>query len=278
MKRILCLFVCLLPAPAQRTVAPTAESVGRARGEDFLNYNLVQSYELGVRFHGVGGNENKYRSDVNYGNGVRLLSSRFSMNSKDGRAAFLDELTIWTQGLGNDPYQSAGLRAQRNGLWRYDLQWRSTAYFNPALAIADGQHGIDTTRRWQDHDLTLLPQSRVKFFLGYSRNSQEGPALSTTNLFDSRDDEFPLMADVDRRQREFRVGNEFRLFGVKFHWMRSWERYEERSALGIAGVQMGNNTADRSSLTSFSRTEPYRGNTPGSVSYTHLTLPTKRIV
>jgi len=59
------------------------------------------------------------------------------------------------------------------------------------------------------------------------------------------------------------VGNEFRLFGVKFHWMRSWERFEERTPLGIGSPQAGNNTSDSASLTSFSRTEPYRGNTPG---------------
>lgn len=263
MKRALCVLINLLPLLAQHTVAPTSEPVGPARGEDYQNYNFVQSYELGVRLHGVGGNEGKYRSDVNYGNGVRLLASRFSMNSKGGRAKLLDELTIWTQGLGNDPYQSAGLRAQKNGLWRYDLQWRSSTYFNPALAIANGQHGIDTTRQWQDHDLTLLPQSRFKFLLGYSHNAQDGPALSTANLFDIRGDEFPLLAEIHRKQREFRVGNEFRVFGVKVHWVRSWERFEESTPLSILGVQTGNNSADRSTLTNFSRTEPYRGDTPG---------------
>ncbi len=264
MRRALCLLACLLPAAsAQRTVAPTAEAVGRARGEDFKNYNLVQSYELGVRSYSVGGNEDKYRSDVNYGNGLRLLASRFSMNSKDGRARYFDELTLWTQGIRNDPYQSAGLRAQKNGWWRYDMLWRSSDYFNPALAIANGQHFIDTTRRLQDHDLTILPQSRFKFFFGYSHNSQKGPALSTSNLFDVRDDEFPLMVDVDRRQREFRVGSEFRILGVRVHWIRSWERYEERTPLRIAGPQAGNSPAERSSLASFSRTEPYSGNTPG---------------
>jgi len=263
MKHLPGFLVFLLPLAAQPPAAPSTETVGRARGEDFGNYNLVQSYELGVRFHGVGGSESKYRSDVNYGNGVRLLASRFSMSSKDGSGKFFDELSIWTQGLGNDPYQSAGLRAHKNHWWRYDMLWRSNAYFNPGLAVAAGQHAMDTERRLQDHEFTMLPQSRLKFLFGFSQSSQQGPALSTTNLFDVRDDEYLLFTDVSRRQREFWVGNEFKVAGIKVHWIRSWERYEEDSPLRTDGLQQGNNTADRAALTRFSRTEPYSGRTPG---------------
>lgn len=258
-----CLLLCVIPAFAQRTVAPTAEPVGRARGEDHGNYNLVQNYELGVRFHGVNGDQGKYRSDVNFGNGLRLLLSRFSLNSKDGRGRLLDELTVWTQGLGGDPYQSAGLRAQLNRWWRYGLMLRSNDYFNPALPVSSGQHQIDTSRRWQDHDLAILPQSRIKFLLGFSRNVQRGPALSTTNMFDTRDDEYPLLAVVNRKQLEYRAGNEFEILGAKVHWLRTWERYEELTPLRIDAIQRGNNPSDQSFLFDLSRREPYRGTTPG---------------
>lgn len=263
MKPTCLLIVCLLPCLAQRPVAPSEEQVGRARGEDFINYNLVQSYEFGYRFHSVGGNEEKYRSDVNYQNGLRLLSSRFSMNSKDGHGRFFDELTISVLGLGNDPYQSANVRAQKNRLWRYDMLWRSNDYYNPALAISDGQHRIDTTRQWQDHDLTIFPQSRFRFFLGYSRNSQQGPALSTTQLLDLLGDKFPLMADINRKQREFRLGNEFQFLGIKVNWMRTWEKFEESSPLRIEAPQPGSDPSIGATLDHFSRTEPYTGSTPG---------------
>lgn len=263
MRRAIGTLAFLLPLAAQQPVAPSTETVGRARGEDFGNYNLVQSYELGVRFHGIGGSESKYRSDVNYRNGMRLFGSRFSMNSKDGHGRLFDELSMWTQGLGNDPYQAAGIRAQKNHWWRYEMLWRSNAYFNPGLAIAGGQHGMDTERRLQDHDITLMPQSRVRFFAGFSQAVQSGPALSTANLFELRDDEYPLFSDIDRRQRGFRLGNEFKVLGVKFNWLRSWERYEESTPLRAGEAQAGNNTGDRATLTSFSRSEPYRGTTPG---------------
>ena len=107
---------------AQPTVAPSTETVGRSRGEDTGNYNVVNSFETGYRFRSVDGNYLKYRSDVNFGNGVRLLGSDLRVNSKDGHGRLFDEIILTTQGLGNDPYQSATLRVQRNTWYRYDLR------------------------------------------------------------------------------------------------------------------------------------------------------------
>jgi hypothetical protein len=51
---------------AQDTVAPTTgESTTSARGENSGDYNVVQSWEFGYRFASVGGDDGKYRSDVN---------------------------------------------------------------------------------------------------------------------------------------------------------------------------------------------------------------------
>ena len=75
------LMAVAAPVLAQTTVAPTNERVGEARGVTIGNYSLLQSWEVGYRMKSVGGNDGKYRSDVNFGNGLRLLSSRLSLNS-----------------------------------------------------------------------------------------------------------------------------------------------------------------------------------------------------
>src|SRR5438067_10123164 len=164
---------------AQPVVAPTPETVGTARGENWNNYNFTNSFETGYRFADITGDRGKYRSDENYRNGVRLLGSSFSANSKDGHGGFFDEILLHTQGLGGDPYESASLRIQKNGLYRYDMLWRLNEYYNPGVAIAFGEHFRNTSHRLHDHDFTLLPQSKVQFRFGYSRNTQDGPALST---------------------------------------------------------------------------------------------------
>ena len=39
---------------------------------------------------------------------------------------------------------------------------------NPSIPLANSAHADDLVRRMQDYDLTLLPESRVRFRLGYS--------------------------------------------------------------------------------------------------------------
>jgi hypothetical protein len=263
-QRILIAAVILLPAAlAQPTVAPTSEPVGATRGDNWSDYNIVDSFETGYRFRTFGGSFDQYRSTVNYGDGIRLLSSFFTMNSKDGHGRFFDEIVLTTQGLGNDPYQNATLRISKNGLYRYDMHWRLNDYFNPGLVTdgAAGQHLLDTEYTTQDHDLTIFPESNLKFFLGYSRGNQNGPAISTIQLFDNRGNEFPLFENVRRVRNEYRVGNEFRVFGVRVNWMRGWEDFKEDSSY-LSGQNAGNNPANPTTLTSFQRNEPIHGTSP----------------
>ncbi len=190
MKRFTLITLFSALCRAQQPVAPTNEPVGPPRGLNLGGYNILQNFETGFRAYDVTGNEGKYRSDVNYRRGMRLLSSGLQINSREGRGKFFDEILLNTQGLGNDPYQSAILRIQKNKLYRYDLTWRLNDYYNPALTIANGQHFMNTQRTWQDQNLTLLPQSNVQFFVGYSRTNQTGPGLSTIQLFDARGNDF----------------------------------------------------------------------------------------
>src|SRR5579864_3080126 len=262
--RIVIAAAILLPvALAQPTVAPTAEPVGATRGDNWSDYNMVDSFETGYRFRTFGGSFDQYRSTVNYGDGIRLLSSFFTMNSKDGHGRFFDEVVLTTQGLGNDPYQNAALRISKIGLYRYDMHWRLNDYFNPGLRTdgAGGQHLLDTEYTTQDQDLTLFPESNLKFFLGYSRGNQNGPAISTVQLFDARGNEFPLFENVRRVRNEYRLGNEFRIFGVRVNWMRGWEDFKEDSNY-LSGPNPGNNPANPTTLNSFQRNEPIHGTSP----------------
>ena len=52
---------------------------------------------------------------------------------------------------------------------------------NPSVASANSPQAYDLVRRMQDYDLTLLPQSRLRFRLGFSHDRDEGPGLFTTD-------------------------------------------------------------------------------------------------
>jgi hypothetical protein len=248
---------------AQPPVAPTTnEPVGNPRGDEVSGYNILNSFELGYRWASVGGDLGMYKSVANYANGIRLLSSSLSVQSKDGHGKFFDHLQLTTSGLGNDPYEFASLSIDKNKWYRYDLVWRQSEYFNPALTISNGQHARDTTRDMQDHDLTIFPQGNIKFFLGYSRNVNNGPALSTVQLFDVRGDEYPTFADIREQQNEYRLGAEGSFMGWRLHVMHGWEDYKQDTASQIFTPQVGNNPNDLNTLTSYRYNEPFHGTSP----------------
>ena len=257
-KRFFWILTVAAALSAQQVVAPTPEPAGPPEGVDSGDYNITNSFETGYRFAEIGGDLGKYRSDVNYRNGIRLLGSSLSIDSKDGHGLWFDQILLNTQGLGNDPYQSANFRIQKNGLYRYDMLWRLDEFYNPGLAISAGLHQMDTRRRMQDHDLTLLPQSRIKFRAGYSRNTQDGPALSSVQEFDPTGNAYPVFTNVRREWNEYRLGADVELSGFKFTVLRRWDFFKDDSpyngtpAFSSAGL-----------LNTFSRSEPYHGSNPG---------------
>ena len=210
----------------------------------------------------------QYRSSVNYGDGIRLLGSSLIVTSKNGHGLLFDQITLSTQGLGNDPYESVLLRVEKNRIYRYDMSWRQNDYFNPGLVTAggNGQHLLDTQNRMQDHNLTLFPQSNLKFFLGYSGSSQSGPAYSSIQQFDDTGNIFPLFSNVRRVWREYRLGNEFQVFGIRVNWMHGWQDFKDDTGatLATAGVPGALPIAPESpvSLNSFQASDPNHGTNP----------------
>jgi hypothetical protein len=110
--------------------------------------------------------------------------------------------------------------------------------------------------------LTILPQSNFRFFLGYSRNAQDGPALTTVEQFGSHQDEFPVFADIRRLRNEYRLGGELRFWNTRLTILRGWDNFKEDTGNFLSTLEPGNNPADLITLSSFRRSEPYHGNTP----------------
>ena len=172
----------------------------------------------------------EYRSDVNYGNGVRLLGSSLSMDSKDGHGHYFDQILLNTEGLGNDPYQFVSLRIQKNGLYRYDMIWRLNAYYNPGLTVAGGLH-LDghgpphTGPRHHAVSTIQIPCARgiqpqctgrsVADHLagaGQQQRAQHGP---------------PVFSNLRRQWNEYRLGGDAEVAGFKSTVLRRWDFYKE---------------------------------------------------
>jgi hypothetical protein len=246
---------------AQPMAAPTTgEQVGSVRGEDAGSYNITNSFEVGYRFATVGGNDSLFRSDVNFGNGLRLLGSSLTIDSKDGHGKLFDELLLNTSGLGNDPYESVMLRIRKNRLYRYDMMWRENQFYDAGVALSGGEHRFNTTRLLQDHDLTLLPDNRlVQFDLGYSRNTITGPGLTSAQEFDTSSTAFPVYTDIREQWNDFRAGATLHFAGFTFLVRRTWEFFKEDNVDSLNTSESSTTPGAPATLQTFSRTQPYHG-------------------
>lgn len=265
--RIAIIFLlAMAPLRAQPVVTPNASppETPKQRGE----YTVSNAYEAGYRFHTVGGNRDVYRAAVNYGNGLRLFEGELRMHSVDGKGELFDEFWFHTSGQGNDPYQASRMRVTKNGLYRYDMRFRIVNYFNRLPSLWAGERAINTERMFQNHELTLFPDSAFEVFLGYDRNTQDGPGFTSAGLdfnagtgFD-RSNFLRYRTNILRRNNQYRAGVNARFAGIALTVSQALDNYREDPRFGDAST-VGGVLQNVQPIDAFGfRDEPIHGNTP----------------
>jgi hypothetical protein len=156
--------------------------------------NIHLTVEFGYRNTDISGNLANYNTFVNLNSGVRLFEQSLDIRSPNHAGALFDSLSMYSFGYGGDPNDVTRLRIGKNKWYDFSGSFRRDKYpwnYNlianplnpassaPALPITNSLHSLYLARRMSDFDLTLLPQSRVRFRLGYTRNIQEGPSFTT---------------------------------------------------------------------------------------------------
>jgi len=208
-----------IPAPA-----PPAEPDGVSRG----GYLIHQSVELGYRSTDVTGSGDMYDTLVNLQTGPRILDQTLTMQSVDHQGLLFDDLYLNSFGWGGDPNNVLRLRADKNKWYNLQSSFRRDQYFSdydllanplnpppppapggstPSIPILNSPHEFATTRRMSEFDLTLLPQSRVSFRLGYSHNNMTGPSYNSIH----EGTEASLLQDWNTTMNSYRLGVDFRI-------------------------------------------------------------------
>src|SRR3984885_14554896 len=175
-------------SPANSGASPPSEPEGITRG----GYLVHSSGELGYRSTDVSGSTAMYDTLVNLQTGPRILDQTLSMQSLDHLGLLFDNLHLNSSGWGGEPNNYARLRMDKNKWYNLQSSFRRDQSFfdydllanplnpppppaiggsTPSIQALSSPHLFDTTRRMSDVDLTLLPQSRVSFRLGYSNTT-----------------------------------------------------------------------------------------------------------
>jgi len=118
------------------------------------------------------------------------------MQSQTHESLLFDDLYVSSFGWGGDPNNVFRARVEKNkwyalrGSFRRDQNvFDQNLLANPlnpstsapTVFVTNSPHEFLTRRRMTDVDLTLLPQSRLSFRLGYSHNNMTGPSFSSVH-------------------------------------------------------------------------------------------------
>ena len=165
---------------------------------------------------------------MNLQQGPRLLDMTLEMRSLNHHGLLFDRLYLSNFGYGGDPNNVSRLRIGKNKWYDFDALFRrdenvwdysllanplnpastftnAPAGFNPIIGTSP--HLFNTRRRMGDYNLTLLPQSKIRLRLGYSRNVNEGPSFSTLH----QGTEALLLQNYRNTVNAYRFGVDFKL-------------------------------------------------------------------
>ena len=232
------------------------------------NYTVSTSVEGGWRFFTTSGNVNKYRSDLNYDRGPRLMNLDFMARSKDDQSSGpFDFLQVSATGWGGDPSAYLRVRAEKTKWYRFDGNFRKFDYFNSLANFDLGKHVTDTERRFGDFNLTLLPQNdRIKFNLGYSLDRNHGTSFTTYHI--GRNDDYTIFAPVRDFAQDFRFGADSKLAGFDISFLQGFRYFKDDSTFLNTILNPGFNTTNTATLSTLQRQLPTRGD----ISFTRLSV------
>lgn len=249
------------PVTQNKTTSP---SEGTTEANDqFGNYKVISSIEIGVRGLRVSGSDNKYRSDLNYRPGVRTFDSSFLLRAKNGQGKLFDDLLVTTSGWGGDPHGNVRVNVEKSGLYRFDANVRRARYFNALASFANplntavGQHTSNTQHLFGDYDLTFLPENqRLKFYLGYSRDSRSGPGITTLRF---SGDEYAVASNQETRANNFRAGVDAKLLGFDISLLQGARYFNDDTSYSVNFTNPGNNLTNNSRIDRLFREVPTSG-------------------
>jgi len=197
-------LAALLMVPSAKAQVPDqgpTQPLSENPGMQFNNYSYQQTAEFGYRDSIISGNMNNYNTFENLGSGFRLFDYTLDMKSQNHKGLLFDNLSFSNFGYGGDPNSVTRLHMDKNKWYDFSAMFRRDEYFfdydllaNPLnyatfpnnctaactpQAITNSPHALYYDRHMSDYVLTLLPQSRIRFRLGYSHIFTGGPGDTT---------------------------------------------------------------------------------------------------
>ena len=230
---------------------PVKPETGRTWGP----YSTTTTFEIGYRFVDTDGSYDRYKSDVNVLDGLRVLDYSTDMRAKPGTGLVFDFLKTGITNAGGDAATTYSLRMDKVRAYRFDGNVRVFNYFRVlGPELARGLHDHDLRQNVMDFNLRVFPQRAVRFNAGYARSSAEGPY---TPSYSFNKDYFKLNGQARWEANDYRFG----IDGTSGRWNFGFEQlYRDFSSDPqiTSGVNLGITPDDAGKISFLDRDIPFR--------------------
>ncbi len=219
------------------------------------DYSVTSSLEFGYRSTDIGGSREKYLSDINIRDGVRLFEYSLDSRSVTGAGPLYDFMHADATGAGGDPQQTFSFRIDKKRLYKFDASVRRLNYYRYLPSFSLNAHNIDTRQQMSDFNLKLFPQRAVRVNMGYNRSMAKGFSQYSTSY---SSDIFPIPGERRWESNDYRLGIDATYRGWDFSAEEMFRAYKwDTSYTWPAGSNRGVvNPNDLSTVTVFTRPEP----------------------
>lgn len=214
-----------------------------AQGAEQYRFNL----DFGNRWiSDLSGSRDLFRSHLNLGEGIKLFGGEIGFSMPRDRNFFMDRFEYRMHNWGGEPYNTAELRAEKEGVYQFRFDYKNVQYFNavPSFAnplFAEGnletQNKFDSSIRTVGFELTLRPGHRISPFVHYFRSTQEG-LIRTTVAADG--DEFVVGADLDLNSNDLEAGVSLTFDQFSLLLSQAFRWYSDSTEQVASGFQEGN--------------------------------------
>lgn len=222
-------------------------------------------FVLGYRSVDVGGELDKYREDVNLGDGPRLMDLDLSFVPEGELRTLVDRVRVDVDDLGGEPFESLRIEAQRHGRYDFEYNRHESDYFyqdqlfpaddvNVRSARAGDFHTFDFRRVRDRASLGVDLAERATLTLGFDRYRKTGRSTRALSL---QRDEFELDRPIDETSFESHFGFQYSWDRVTLSLEERYTRYENAYELFLPGRSAGQFPDDQTVLDYFFLDQPY---------------------
>jgi hypothetical protein len=218
-----------------------------AAGSEQKEGGFVGQVALGYRSVDVGGSENKYREDVNLGDGPLLYHLSFNLVPEGSVRSAVDEIWADLNDVGGQPFETYRFGFRKHGAYTFTYDRQESDYFYNDTLLADGAAVPDPetwdvrrVRQRAKLGLELNPRSSLTF--GFETLRRDGGNTGTPRL---RSGVFALSREVAEQLDTFWGNFQYSWEKVTLVFEKRIQDFENPMAWFIPGqVEVGNEITD----------------------------------